>query len=118
MSLSDLLPFLVAVIGGSGLIGGVIALLKLRPEAGQIIVTAAQGAVIVQTGVIDSLREENERLRHRVDALEAEMGSVDSPHRRIQMLEDEREVLRAENGRLRERVRHLEEDLRQIKGGQ
>ena len=65
-------PLLVALLGAGGIIGGLVALMKLRPEAGQIVVTAAQGALIVQGGVIKSLEEENKRLRDRVEALEAE----------------------------------------------
>lgn len=74
--LHDIIPIVVAVLGSGGLLGGIYALLKLRPEAGQIVVTAAQGALIVQSGVIDSLRAENDRLRQRVDQLESEVRSL------------------------------------------
>ncbi len=43
---------IVAVLGG----GGLVALFRARPEGSKILVDAAQGAVIVQSGVIDSLR--------------------------------------------------------------
>lgn len=54
MSQDIVMAVLAAVFGG----GGIFALLKVRPEAGQISVSAAQGAVIVQTSVIDTLRSE------------------------------------------------------------
>jgi len=93
MTLREILPVIVAVLGSGGLLGGIYALLKLRPEAGQIVVTAAQGALIVQTGVIDSLRIENDRLRQRVSSLEA---------------------LREENEGLRQRVSSLESQIHEL----
>jgi cell division protein FtsB len=79
MSFESFVPIIVAILSGGGLAGGVYALLKLRPEAGQIVVTAAQGALVVQAGVIEALVEENNRLRARVTALES----------RLQELQDE-----------------------------
>lgn len=51
-----------AILGAGGLVGGIIALLKFKPEAGQILVTTAQGVVLVQTSVIDSLQKEVARI--------------------------------------------------------
>lgn len=76
MAFNDVVPVIVAILGSGGLLGGIYALLKLRPEAGQIVVTAAQGALIVQTGVIESLREENERLQRRVSTLELQVSEL------------------------------------------
>jgi hypothetical protein len=55
---------LVLVLGG-GFATTIVALIKVRPEAGQIVVKTAQGAVLVQTDVIISLENENKRLRAR-----------------------------------------------------
>ena len=74
MSASEFLPLIVTILSAGGLAGAVVALLKLRPESGAIVVTAAQGALIVQSGVIDALQEENKRLRDRVGALEAQLA--------------------------------------------
>lgn len=94
----DLLPLIVSLIGAGGLVGAVIALIKLRPEAGQIVVTAAQGALIVQTGVIDSLKEYTARQQQRIDALEGENTNL---RERLQILERDLRELRDEfrNGR-------------------
>jgi hypothetical protein len=72
-AITESIPVVVAILGSGGLLGGIYALMKLRPEAGQIVVTAAQGALIVQTGVIESLQNENARLRERVTSLERQL---------------------------------------------
>lgn len=54
---------LIAIVGTGGIIGGLVALLKVRPESGKLIVEAAEGAVLVQAGVMRELRAEIEALR-------------------------------------------------------
>jgi chromosome segregation ATPase len=110
----------IAVILFGG--GGLYALLKVRPEAARISVDAAQGAVIVQTGVIDALRAENRRLADRLSELERTSSSVEHLRERIEHLEAERHVLtteakafRGENTALRSRVLHLETELAGVK---
>lgn len=64
----DFIIRLVAILlGTGGLTTALIALLKWRPEAGQITVTAAQGAVIVQTGVIENLHKELARVEKELE---------------------------------------------------
>lgn len=75
---------IAGLLGSSGFLGGIYALLKLRPEAGQITVATAQGVLVMQTSVIDDLREENARLQGRIDALEAENSSL---MRRLEAIE-------------------------------
>lgn len=90
---------IIALLGG----GGLVAILKVRPEAAQISVSAAQGAVIVQTGVIEALREENRRLAERLTELERTSASL--AH------------LQIENVQLRARVSQLERELAVLKNG-
>lgn len=59
---SDTLSVLTILIGGGGIATGVVALFKIKPEVARVTVSAAEGAVLVQTGVIASLRAEIERL--------------------------------------------------------
>lgn len=120
---TGLLTVIIAVLGGGGFLGGIVLLLKLRPEAGQITVSAAQGAVIVQTGVIDSLATENERLQARIDALEKTVAALAEMRNRIAALETESKLLKVENSRLgqenaglRERIQLLETDLAGLRG--
>ena len=58
----EITPILVALLGG-GFVAGLVALLRFRVDKDAVIVTAAQGAVIVQSGVIDALQEELQRAR-------------------------------------------------------
>lgn len=96
---------IAGVTGFAALIGAIVALYKVRPEAGQIAVTAAQGAVIVQTGVIDSLREELRRLESEVSDLQERTSAALRERNRLYR---ENEDLREEVARLEKRVQELE----------
>lgn len=76
-----ILNLLITLIFSGGFLGGIYALLKLRPEAGQIVVTAAQGALVVSTGVIETLKEELVRLEAKIDLLEKELGTAETENR-------------------------------------
>jgi hypothetical protein len=117
ITLAELAPFIAVVFGAAGIGGFVIALLKVRPEAGQVAVEASEGALIVQTGVITTLREENKRLSDRLEELERQVGDVGLLVVRLERLENERNQLRNENVKLRERVKHLEDQLRKMADG-
>jgi hypothetical protein len=72
---SDCILQVASIILGAG--GGgafILSLLKVRPEAGQMVVTAAQGALLVQTGVIENQAKEITR----VNALCKDMQSENS----------------------------------------
>lgn len=110
---------LLALLGG----GGIYGIFRVRPEAAQISVSAAQGAVIVQTGVIDSLREENKRLADRLSELERTSANVTQLQERVEFLESDRtrlrreaEQLRGENTGLRDRVQTLESEVASLRG--
>lgn len=72
------------LFGGGGVIASIAALFKVRPEMAQVSVNAAQGAVIVQSGVISNLQAEIHRLaeaeaecEERYDALRKAFESID-----------------------------------------
>lgn len=79
-SFVDWIPGIIAGIGSGGIVASVVALLKVRPEAGQIVVTAAQGALIVQSGVIEELRKELDRVKieytHEIHDLRDELNNA------------------------------------------
>lgn len=58
----EITPILIAVLGG-GFVTGLVALLRFRVDKDAVVVSAAQGAVVVQSGVIDALQEELARAR-------------------------------------------------------
>lgn len=91
MTSEQAVAVVIAIIGILGGGGGIVALLKVRPEAGQVSVSAAQGAVIVQTGVIENLQREMARLRGEVDEVRKEnallRAEAEAKDRRIDELE-------------------------------
>jgi capsule polysaccharide export protein KpsE/RkpR len=68
----DLTTLIVALLSG-GFVTGVVALLRFRVDKDAVVVTAAQGAVVVQTGVIDALQEELKRVKTELDESRAEV---------------------------------------------
>lgn len=116
----------IAAIFGGGLIAGIAVLLKVRPESGQIVVTAAQGAVIVQSAVIDDLTEEMQRQRGRVDDLQRDLidavtesvrlrQRVQTLEGHVRSVEAERDRYRKERDELRSRIESLESEIARMK---
>lgn len=89
--LGELAPVIIAVTAAGGLCGGIVALLRVRPEAGKLVVEAAEGAVVVQSGVITSLREELGKVR---EGLELELVRRASCEERLDACELELEHVR------------------------
>jgi SMC interacting uncharacterized protein involved in chromosome segregation len=116
--------------------GGVIAWLKVRPEAAKLAVDTAEGAVTVQSKVLadvylelDREKRARQQLEERLDELIRTSADVDTLNERIVQLESERVVLTAaandlqaqvarsqtENVELRGRVAALEDELAHIR---
>lgn len=57
------LPVLISSLLSSGFVGGIVAFLKAGREKDRISVQAAEGALVVQEGVLKSLEDENVRLK-------------------------------------------------------
>lgn len=79
----EITPILIAVLGG-GFVTGLVALLRFRVDKDAVVVSAAQGAVVVQSGVIDALQEELARARK----------DRDDERTRVLLLEEENTKLR------------------------
>lgn len=95
---------LIALFGG----GGVAALIKVRQGGPNVIVSAAQGAVIVQAGVIDDLQDQLSDARDQIKELRthiAELSELRAENRRLRKRQG---VLEGENAALERRVRELE----------
>lgn len=67
MTPETIIAVIIAVLGSGGLIGGIVALAKVRPESGRMIVEAAEGAVVVQSGVITELRNDLAEVREEAE---------------------------------------------------
>lgn len=105
---SSWLPYAVPVIVALASGGGLAALLKSRPEGTKILVDAAQGLVVVQTGVITDLRTSLARAEAQIDELRShvsEMSTLRTENDRLNRRVDE---LERENSRLKARVSELE----------
>lgn len=89
---SKYVPSIITLLGGGGFLTAIILLLKARPEVGQIVVTSAQGAVIVQTGVIDNLNKELKRVNDENaqlrDRLNREIKEREALQDKLDLLED------------------------------
>jgi hypothetical protein len=70
----DLNAVVIVLLGG-GFLTGLAALMKFKPEKDAIVVSAAQGAVVVQTSVIDALQEELDRARREKAEVHTELES-------------------------------------------
>lgn len=103
--MSDPATLIALLLGGSGILGAIAAYRKLTPERESIIVTAAQGAVVIQTTIIDELQEHVAGLEKRMDDRDAELEAVSRDRDRYRQ---ERDEARREVGTLRQRVSVLE----------
>ena len=81
---------IVAVLGSAGLLGSWAAFRKSKPEAGKIFIDAAQGVVLMQTGVIEDLRKE------------------------VRFLREENAKVSKENSDLKQRLEELEDKVREL----
>lgn len=73
----NILQILAIVIGSGGTIGGLVTLLRLRSDTARTTVSAAEGAVIVQSNVITNLQNDNERLREANEELRELLAAID-----------------------------------------
>ena len=96
------LAIAVAVVGGGGVLGFVTTLLKWKPERTNVLVDAAQGAVIVQSGVIESLNQRLAALEEEVHELTESLQAAVQDRDRLRA---ENVVLRDERDQLRERIK-------------
>jgi hypothetical protein len=102
--LSFLVPIILALLGS----GALVAFFRARPEGSKIIVDAAQGAVVVQSGVIEDLRDQLTEARKQLaefHELQAEVGRL---RREVRTLEHDNEMLTLKNEGLERRIQILE----------
>lgn len=83
----DIVVLIIGIVGTGGISAALIGWYKLKPEAGQIMVTTAQGVLLVQTGVIDTLNAELERVSDELKEVRKDHADCE---RRIRALERRR----------------------------
>lgn len=77
----NLLITLATIILGGGILAGIAAFRKVKPEIARITVEVAGQAVIVQKGVIDSLQQELLRQATELRTLEIENEKCQTENR-------------------------------------
>lgn len=107
--MKDLIPTIIQALFSAGGLGAIYLLLKLRPEAGQITVTAAQGVVLMQSNVIDDLRKENKEFKEELKKMEEKFDEQEL------RFTNKLQAMQEENNSLRSRIRELERLERQAK---
>lgn len=102
--MTEAVTLVVAILGSGGFGGALVALLKMPSDRNRVVVDAAQGAVVVQSNVITSLREELDRQKKEYEAEIAQLRTEHQGcHERLVRLEqafraiDERRQLRRED---------------------
>lgn len=97
-SVEVVIAIMVALFGG----GGLTAFFRLGGEKTKIIVEAAQGAVVVQSAVLDDVLERLDRAEKRAGAAEVRADDAERALR----------AMRIERNNLADRVQHLEQVVR------
>jgi chromosome segregation ATPase len=98
---TNIIIAIVSVLGGGGLVGAIVTAFKLKPEKNRLVVDAAEGAVIVQTGVIKSLHDELSRVRQEAK-------------NEVARAQQESAALRAENQQIRDILTKEKEKREQL----
>lgn len=91
------------VLGG-GLTGFVASLVKVRAEAGKIIIDSAEGAVVVQASVIEELRNELQLARKDVAQARLDVAEL---RKELQIVSERLGKVLAENDALKRKIAAL-----------
>ena len=70
MSYHDYVTLISSLLGSGGLLGAVYLLMKLRPEAGMMVVKGAEGVVVMQANYIKKLEDRVGQLEKLVEVIE------------------------------------------------
>lgn len=100
---------IVGVLMGGGLLTGIVALFRLKPESDQIVVSAAKDVVFIQRGVVEDLRAQYESLEKRFDKQTAEANTA------ILECHAEREELRKQRDLQSEQLLRERENNRELR---
>lgn len=123
MDTATLLTGLATLILGGGFVGGIVALVKLKPEGDQILVNSAKDVVLIQKGALDDLRRQmteiEARFEERLDRAEQARWTAETAlaecHRAREVLLVEYEEEKARNEELCERVAALEAEVAKLR---
>lgn len=116
---SGSLTTLGSVVLGGGFLSGVVALLKLKPEGAQIVVSAAKDVVVIQQGALDDLRQQMADMEARFELqTKAAALALAECHRERDDLRSELVAERLAKGELRARIEALEAEVASLRAAQ
>src|SRR6266700_1104570 len=99
------LPYIVGAILAAAFGGGGYAVLRnAGREGSKIIVDAAQGAVIVQSGVIKDLNDQLKDQREQIRELRSHITEITELRAKVGLLENSNRRLQKEKNALEQRV--------------
>jgi chromosome segregation ATPase len=112
----------ITALGTGGLLIGIAALIKLRPEVGQVTVTTAEGVMKMQTELNVGLQKELQRaqgqiaeFKERLDQYDRDFAEMRSKHdSELAALRRDLESVTNERNQLRRRVKQLEDRVREL----
>jgi septal ring factor EnvC (AmiA/AmiB activator) len=114
---------LVVLFGAGGILGGLVALFKAKPERNKIIIDSAQGAVVIQSNVLDEVNaayenvlRENRALHERMDEFDGLKSEVKQLTEENAELTRENATLRNDNAELRGEVKTLTDRVKRLEG--
>lgn len=115
---STVLTTVVSLILGGGFITGIVALVKLRPEGDQILISSAKDVVVIQKGALDDLRKQMDEMEVRFDRqTQTSAAALAECHRERDDLRSELVAERLSNDELRARIEALETEVAQLRTG-
>lgn len=113
---STLVTTIVYVLFGGGLFGGLVALVKLRPEGAQILVATAKDVVVIQRGVIEDMEQRFASMEDRFEQqVAASTLSLAECHSERDDLRSELVAERLNSAELRARIEALEAEVAQLR---
>jgi len=109
-------PIIGAVATAVGVaVGLVVALTKLGPERGAILVTTAEKSVNISVGLMERLEEELGKANARIEALEVKVRDLSPLRERVQAVEMARDAYRRENDALRGKLAEVTEENERLR---
>jgi hypothetical protein len=116
--ISNIILLVISSLFGGGFLAAVIKFAKMRPEIGQVLVTSAEGVVVIQEKLIDNLQEEIDRqakiiveLRKELDALYTKTREQDKALRdMLEKFDTVQKEMGIRQDRMRDELTHMKDE--------
>lgn len=123
MNATTILTTVATLILGGGFVGGIVALVKLKPEGDQILVNSAKDVVLIQKGALDDLRRQmadiETRFSERLDKAEQARWAAETALRECRrardLLQAEYDEEKTRNAEHAARIEALEAEVAELR---